>query len=68
MLPRENQNFLNVRNTGFLHSEKLFVLLQMLSLQNLKEFFSDPPLSHKFFHAPHPPQIPGAPPPLPDVK
>ena len=44
MLPRENLNFLNVRNVGFRHSGRLFRLLQVLSLQNFKNFFGDPPL------------------------
>lgn len=49
MLPRKNLNFLNVRNAGLWHSGRLFaikkILLQMLSLQNLEEFFGDPPFN-----------------------
>ena len=52
-----------VRNAAFWHSARLFALLQMPSLQNLKKFwvpspfkpniFSfDPPLKHVFFHGP----------------
>ena len=33
-----------IRNAGFCHSGWLFALLQMWSLQNLKEFFGWPPL------------------------
>ena len=36
---RENLNFLNITNAGFWHSGRLFALSQVLSLQNLKEFF-----------------------------
>ena len=36
---RENLNFLNITNAGFWHYGWLFALSQMLSLQNLKEFF-----------------------------
>ena len=50
MLPPENLNFLNVRNAGFWHSDRLFALLQMLALQNLKGFLGgDPLLSPPFF-------------------
>ena len=35
----ENLNFLNITNAGFWDSGWLFALSQMLSLQNLKEFF-----------------------------
>ena len=49
MVPRKNLNFLNVRHSGFWHSGRLFALLQMPSLQNLKEFFNDPPLKPIFF-------------------
>ena len=43
MLPRENLKFLNVRNAGFWHPGRLFALLQMQSLENLKDFFGCPP-------------------------
>ena len=33
-----------IRNAGFWHSGWLFALLEMPSLQNLKEFFGWPPL------------------------
>ena len=33
-----------IRNAGFWHSGWLFALLEMSSLQNLKEFFGWPPL------------------------
>ena len=50
MLPPENLNSLNVRNAAFWHSGRLFALLQMLALQNLKVFLGgDPPLSPPFF-------------------
>ena len=49
MLPWENLNFLNVRNAGFWHSGRLFPLLQMPSLQNLKDFLGDPPLQPIIF-------------------
>ena len=44
MLPSENLNFLNVRNAGFWHSDRLFALLQMQALQNLKGFWGVTPL------------------------
>ena len=59
MLPRENLNFLNVRNVGFRHSVRLFRLLQVLSLQNFKNFFGDPPFKPTmFFYPPFPPVKP----------
>ena len=77
MLPRKNLNFLNVRNVGFRHSVRLFRLLQVLSLQNFKNFFGDPPfkptmfftppsppLKSHFFH--DPPPLKSRQPPLPD--
>ena len=52
---RENLNFLNITNAGFWHSGWLFALSQMLSLQNLKEFFWWPPLfTQSFLPAPRP--------------
>ena len=38
-----------IRNTGFWHSGWLFALLQMLSMQNVKEFFWWPPLKSNVF-------------------
>ena len=53
------ENFLNVRNAGFWHSGRLFVLSQMPSLQNLKEFIWWPPLPlHPFFFGLVPPLKP----------
>ena len=79
MLPRENLKFFGMSETlvfgilvGFLHYYR-----QMPSQQNLKEFFGDPPLKPLFFSFDSPfkaiffmppPQIPPAPPPLPDEK
>ena len=54
MLPRENLNFLNVRNVGFRHSVRLFRLLQVLSLQNFKNCFGDPPFKPTMFFYPPP--------------
>ena len=65
-----------IRNAGFWHSGWLFALLQMPSLQNLKEFLGglpfkpnvfsfDSPIKAIFFLT-GPPEIPPA--PLPDKK
>ena len=56
MVPRKNLNFLNVRHSGFWHSGRLFALLQMPSVENLKEFFSCPP-PLKSRQPPHPPHL-----------
>ena len=55
MLPRENLKFLNVRNAGFWHPSRLFALLQMQSLENLKDFFGAPPLNPLVFPLDPPP-------------
>ena len=45
--PNKRLNFLNVRDADFIwQSGRLFPLLQMPSLQNLKIFFRDPPPPH----------------------
>ena len=55
MLPRENLKFLNVRNAGFWHPGRLFALLQMQSLENLKDFLGAPPLNPLVFSFDPPP-------------
>ena len=44
-----NLIFMNIRHAGFWHSGKLFALLQMPSLQHLKEFFDGHPLHPELF-------------------